>query len=398
MGNLRRLLTFLTLFVFFWPMGNPDDPSVPGLLASKNYLFLLALTWAGILIGLVSDGMREGDGILDALVVVFLLMSVFEVLYSLSLGGKILALHLIPMLYSTYFLGRIADGDEVERFLPYVFALGILFVFLTAAYQLVMYAGMQMRFGTRTAFFSPVGITFGTYMFNRERSLWRKGIFLGTVLLSAVVLLLFGNRTAYLSVFVLFLLLLWGSRRARNLRSMLLTIAGIGAVGAGSVLALGSLYVGPVFVLYVLNRFLSLFTRVSRGQDPSLLVRKYDIAGAMERWGWQPFFGRSISDYMLRGLEGSKLLIVDNAYVTFLWKYGAVGLMTFLALLGYSLYVVLDLFRRDTGPLITLLVLLFFDLLVISVSTSVFNAYVHVASLFLLLGIASSRRASLSAV
>ncbi len=398
MGNVRRLVTFLSLFVLLWTMGNPDDPSVPGLVASKNYAFILFLSWSGILVGLVANGIRKGDGLMDAFMVTFFLLSVFEVMYSLSLGKRVIALHLIPMLYSTYFLGRLSDWREFERYLPYVFALGILLVFLTTVYQMLMYAGLQLRFGTRTAFFSPVGVTFGAYMFNRERSLWKRGIFLGVVLLSAVVLLLFGNRTAYLSVFVLLLILLWGSRRARNLRSMLLTMGGIGAAGVGSVFLLGTLYVGPVFITYVLNRFLSLFTRLGKGEDPSVLIRKYDIANAMERWGWQPFFGRSISDYMLRGLEGSKLLFVDNAYVTLLWKYGAVGLMGFITLLGYALYLSFDLFRRDMSPFNTLLILLFADLLVISISTSVFTTYVHVAALSLLLGVASSKRASLSAL
>lgn len=398
MGNVRRIVTFLALFVLFWVMANPDDPSVPGLVASKNYAFILAVSWFGTLAGIASNGVRKGDDLMDAIMVSFFLLSVFEVMYSLSLGGRVIALHLIPMLYSTYFLGRMADWRVFERYLPYVFALGILFVFLSSAYQMIMYAGMQLRFGTRTAFFAPVGITFGTYMFNRERPLWKKGIFLGTVLLSSVVLLLFGNRTAYLSVFVLLLILLWGSRRARNLKSMLLTIGGMVASGVGSVLTLGTLYVGPVFITYVLNRFLSIFTRLGKGEDPSVMVRKYDIASAMERWGWQPFFGRSISDYMLRGLEGSKLLFVDNAYVTFLWKYGAVGLMVFLILIGYALYLSLHLFRREVSPFNTFLILLLADLIVISISTSVFTTYVHVAALSLLLGVASSKRASFSAV
>ena len=391
MGNLRRLLTLLALFVFFWPMGNPDDPSVPGLLASQNYAFLIAITWAGILLGIISEGWKEGDGVLDALFLAFFMLGVFEVLFSLSLGGKINALHLIPLLYTTYFLGRLVDPDDFAGYLPYVFALGILFVFLTAAYQLVMYAGMQMRFGTRTAFFAPVGIVFGTYMLTREEGLLRRGIFLGTVILSVVVLVLFGNRTAYLSVFVLFTLLLWVTRLERKVRAALLTVSGIIASGIFGVLALGTAYVGPIFLRYVFQRFMSIFTKLGKGQDLSVIIRKYDIANALDRWRLEPFFGRSISDYLLRGLEGSKIIVVDNSFVTFLWKYGALGLTVFLSLLLYSTYALWKLLKVELSPFTLLTLLTLVNLLVISISTSVFTTYVHVANLSLLLGIVSTK-------
>jgi len=398
MGNLRRLLTFLALFVFFWPIGNPDDPLSPGLYGSKNYLFLVLVAWFGTLVGLVSRGWKRGDDLMDVIVLSFLILGVFEVLYSLSLGGKIIFMHPIPFLYTVYFLGRLVDPDEFERYLPYVFVLGIFFIFLTTAYQVVLLFTFKFRFGTRTAFFAPVGIAFSIYMFNRVNSLKEKVMYLLAMVLSVVVLVLFGNRTAYLSLFVLLGLTLVISRMAKNLRSMLVTMGSVVAVGTLSVTLLGIMYMGPIFVIYVAQRFLSIFTKLGKGQDPSVMIRKYDMVNALDRWAWQPFFGRSPSDYMLRGIEGSTILFVDNAFVTLLWKYGAVGLMLFLTFLGYSSYLIWRLLKVEKTPFTLLTVFIFVNLLVISISTSVFTTYVHVASLSLLLGVASRKLGYLSAL
>ena len=396
MGNLRRLLTFLALFVFFWPIGNPDDPLSPGLYGSENYLFIVAVAWFGILVGLMSRGWEKGDDLMDTIVLSLLLLGVFEVLYSLSLGGKILFMHPIPFLYTVYFLGRLVDPEEFERYLPYVFVLGMFFVFLITFYQVVLLSSYKLRFGTRTAFFAPVGVAFSIYMFNRTDSLREKAMYLLTMVLSVVVMTLFGNRTAYLSLFVLLGLTLIISRIVRNLRSMLVTMGSVAAVGTMSVALLGIMYMGPIFVIYVVQRFFSIFTKLGKGRDPSVMIRKYDIAHALDRWVWQPFFGRSPSDYMLRGIEGSTILFVDNAFVTLLWKYGAVGLLLFLTFLGYSAYLIWNLLKVEKTPFTLLTAFIFVNLLVISISTSVFTTYVHVASLSLLLGVASRKRGHLS--
>jgi hypothetical protein len=359
---------------------------------------LVAVTWFGILVGITAGRWKRGSDIMDALVLSIFSIGAFEVLYSLSIGGKVTFMHPIPFLYTAYFLGRLVDPRDFERYLPYVFSLGILFIFLTTLYDVLLFMGQKFRFGTRTAFFSPVGIVFGIYMFNVESAVRKKLLFLLVVVLSIVVLVLFGNRTAYLSLFVLLGALLVISRVEGKLRPVLITMGSMVASGTLSVVGLGVLYAGPLFIIRVVNRFASIFTRLGKGQDTSVLIRKYDIANAIERWSWEPFFGRSLSASMLRSIEGSTLMFVDNTFVTILWKYGAIGLTVFLTFLLYSAHLIWELLKRERTPFTLLLAFNFVNLLMMSISTSVFTTYVHVASLSVLLGVASTKLASHSAV
>jgi MFS family permease len=248
-----------------------------------------------------------------------------------------------------------------------------------------------LRFGYRNAFFTPTILGISLYLISDERNLYKRFLYLLSILLSVAVIILGGNRTNYIVVFAILLLLIfyrWYKRESVLKQSSVILISFTITIALG--LSFGYIMFGKAFLLYVFSRFSTLLSPHETLTDPSAQIRAYDFSLALSRFSLSPAFGRAEMDILTRWIEGSTLFFVDNSFINVLWKMGLFGFGVYILMLSYSLYIVIRgvLMKYD---LAFFTLLLFISLLILSLTTSSLIYYIHIAVLMVCVGVISKK-------
>jgi hypothetical protein len=393
MGDLRRVENLIPLTVLFLGIINPHPSEAFGYRAVLVVYFMLLLTFLGIALNLAYSKFPKADPILSNLIIAFALTHTFSLISALGFGRKIFGNEhmFIPYFYLAYFLGLFANFKVLSRWIPTLFVFSVFFIFSEVLVDMFKEYNPTFRFGYRNAFFTPTILGISLYLIYDERNLYKRLLYLLSILLSVAVIILGGNRTNYIVVFaILFLLIFYRWYKGESVlkQSSVILISFTITIALG--LSFGYLMFGKAFLLYVFSRFSTLLSPHETLTDPSAQIRAYDFSLALSRFSLSPAFGRAEMDILTRWIEGSALFFVDNSFINVLWKMGLFGFGVYILMLSYSLYIVIRgvLMKYD---LAFFTLLLFISLLILSLTTSSLIYYIHIAVLMVCVGVISKR-------
>jgi len=393
MGDLRRVENLIPLTVLFLGIINPHPSEAFGYRAVLVVYFMLLLTFLGIALNLAYSRFPKADPILGNLIIAFALTHTFSLISALGFGRKIFGNEhmFIPYFYLAYFLGLFANFKVLSRWIPTLFVFSLFFIFSEVLVDMFKEYNPTFRFGYRNAFFTPTILGISLYLISDERNLYKRLLYLLSILLSVAVIILGGNRTNYIVVFAILLLLVfyrWYKGESVLKQSSVILISFTITIALG--LLFGYLMFGKAFLLYVFSRFSTLLSPHETLTDPSAQIRAYDFSLALSRFSLSPAFGRAEMDILTRWIEGTALFFVDNSFINVLWKMGLFGFGVYTLMLSYSLYIVIMgvLMKYD---LAFFTLLLFVSLLILSLTTSSLIYYIHIAVLMVCVGVISKR-------
>lgn len=393
MGDLRRVENLIPLTVLFLGIINPHPSEAFGYRAVLVVYFMLLLTFLGITLNLAYSKFPKADPILSNLIIAFALTHTFSLISALGFGRKIFGNEhmFIPYFYLAYFLGLFANFKVLSRWIPTLFVFSVFFIFSEVLVDMFKEYNPTFRFGYRNAFFTPTILGISLYLISDERKLYKRLLYLLSILLSVTVIILGGNRTNYIVVFAtLFLLIFYRWYKGESVlkQSSVILISFTITIALG--LLFGYLMFGKAFLLYVFSRFSTLLSPHETLTDPSAQIRAYDFSLALSRFSLSPAFGRAEMDILTRWIEGSALFFVDNSFINVLWKMGLFGFGVYILMLSYSLYIVIRgvLMKYD---LAFFTLLLFISLLILSLTTSSLIYYIHIAVLMVCVGVISRK-------
>lgn len=393
MGDLRRVENLIPLTVLSLGIINPHPSEAFGYRAVLVVYFMLLLTFLGITLNLAYSKFPKADPILSNLIIAFALTHTFSLISALGFGRKIFGNEhmFIPYFYLAYFLGLFANFKVLSRWIPTLFVFSVFFIFSEVLVDMFKEYNPTFRFGYRNAFFTPTILGISLYLIYDERNLYKRLLYLLSILLSVAVIILGGNRTNYIVVFaILFLLIFYRWYKGESVlkQSSVILISFTITIALG--LSFGYLMFGKAFLLYVFSRFSTLLSPHETLTDPSAQIRAYDFSLALSRFSLSPAFGRAEMDILTRWIEGSALLFVDNSFINVLWKMGLFGFGVYILMLSYSLYIVIRgvLMKYD---LAFFTLLLFISLLILSLTTSSLIYYIHIAVLMVCVGVISRK-------
>jgi hypothetical protein len=354
---------------------------------------MLLLTFLGIALNLAYSKFPKADPILSNLIIAFALTHTFSLISALAFGRKIFGNEhmFIPYFYLAYFLGLFANFKVLSRWIPTLFVFSVFFIFLEVLVDMFKEYNPTFRFGYRNAFFTPTILGISLYLISDERKLYKRLLYLLSILLSVAVIILGGNRTNYIVVFAILLLLIfyrWYKGESVLKQSSVILISFTITIALG--LLFGYLMFGKAFLLFVFSRFSTLLSPHETLTDPSAQIRAYDFSLALNRFSLSPAFGRAEMDILTRWIEGSALFFVDNSFINVLWKMGLFGFGIYILMLSYSLYIVIrGVLMKYDFAFFTLL--LFVSLLILAFTTSSLIYYIHIAVLMVCVGVISKR-------
>jgi len=393
MGDLRRVENLIPLTVLSLGIINPHPSEAFGYRAVLVVYFMLLLTFLGITLNLAYSKFPKADPILSNLIIAFALTHTFSLISALGFGRKIFGNEhmFIPYFYLAYFLGLFANFKVLSRWIPTLFVFSVFFIFSEVLVDMFKEYNPTFRFGYRNAFFTPTILGISLYLISDERNLYKRLLYLLSILLSVTVIILGGNRTNYIVVFAtLFLLIFYRWYKGESVlkQSSVILISFTITIALG--LLFGYLMFGKAFLLYVFSRFSTLLSPHETLTDPSAQIRAYDFSLALSRFSLSPAFGRAEMDILTRWIEGSALFFVDNSFINVLWKMGLFGFGVYILMLSYSLYIVIRgvLMKYD---LAFFTLLLFISLLILSLTTSSLIYYIHIAVLMVCVGVISRK-------
>jgi len=364
---------------------------------------MLILTFLGIALNLAYNRFPRIDPTLGHLVLAFALAHTFSLISAYGFWRELFGNErvfvsyfrfgnehvLIPYLYLAYFLGISADGRFLSKWIPYIFVSSIFFIFVTTLVDIFKEYNPIFRFGYRNIFFSPTILTISLYLMYDDKNLLRRIIYTLAVFLSVTLIILHGYRTSYLMVAVSVLLLIayrWYKGQNALAQALLVLLSFAFALALG--LSLGYLMFGRPFLLFVFSRFSSILSTQVFIIDPSAQVRSYDISLAVGRFLLSPMFGRTEMDFLIRWIEGVWIFFIDNSFLNVLWKKGIFGLVIYVTMLAYALYVVIKgVLNKNDFAFFTFL--LFSSLLILSFASSSLIYYIHIAVLMICVGVLS---------
>ncbi|MCC6012203.1 hypothetical protein LM594_04430 [Candidatus Caldipriscus sp.] len=393
MGDLRRVENLIPLTVLFLGIINPHPSEAFGYRAVLIVYFMLLLTFLGIALNLAYSKFPKADPILSNLIIAFALTHTFSLISALGFGRKIFGNEhmFIPYFYLAYFLGLFANFKVLSRLIPTLFVFSVFFIFSEVLVDMFKEYNPTFRFGYRNAFFTPTILGISLYLISDERKLYKRFLYLLSILLSVAVIILGGNRTNYIVVFAtLFLLIFYRWYKGESVlkQSSVILISFTITIALG--LLFGYLMFGKAFLLYVFSRFSTLLSPHETLTDPSAQIRAYDFSLALSRFSLSPAFGRAEMDILTRWIEGSALFFVDNSFINVLWKMGLFGFGVYTLMLSYSLYIVIrGVLMKYDFAFFTLL--LFISLLILSLTTSSLIYYIHIAVLMVCVGVISRK-------
>jgi hypothetical protein len=393
MGDLRRVENLIPLTVLFLGIINPHPSEAFGYRAVLVVYFMLLLTFLGIALNLAYSRFPKADSILSNLIIAFALTHTFSLISALAFGRKIFGNEhmFIPYFYLAYFLGLFANFKVLSRWIPPLFVFSVFFIFSEVLVDMFKEYNPTFRFGYRNAFFTPTILGISLYLISDERNLYKRLLYLLSILLSVAVIILGGNRTNYIVVFAtLFLLIFYRWYKGESVlkQSSVILISFTITIALG--LSFGYIMFGKAFLLYVFSRFSTLLSPHETLTDPSAQIRAYDFSLALSRFSLSPAFGRAEMDILTRWIEGSALFFVDNSFINVLWKMGLFGFGVYILMLSYSLYIVIrGVLMKYDFAFFTLL--LFISLLILSLTTSSLIYYIHIAVLMVCVGVISKR-------
>ncbi len=354
MGNLRRIKNIIPLIVLFISVVNFHPSDVFGYFAVALVSFLASTVYA--------QKLKVDENVL------------------------------IPFLFLSYFIGLYGDRKVLEKAIPLIFLISSPLILFTTVMDIFKGFNTTLRFGYRNVFFTPFIISLSLFLMPEAKRKMRLVYFL-IILISTASMILFGNRTNYIALatliamIVAYRLLFFGLKKMMvQVGSIFLTFVG----GMVSGVVLGYIMFGPLFIFYILGRFLSIF-KIFSGEtmDASAQIRIYDYSLAIDRFGQSPMFGKTVSDVLVRWVEGKIIGMVDNTYITVMWKLGMFGLGIFLVMLTYAFYTtVRATLKGSRFAFITLM--LFVSLLIISTTTTALIMYIHIAALMVCVGVVGS--------
>jgi len=393
MGDLRRVENLIPLTVLSLGIINPHPSEAFGYRAVLVVYFMLLLTFLGITLNLAYSKFPKADPILSNLIIAFALTHTFSLISALGFGRKIFGNEhmFIPYFYLAYFLGLFANFKVLSRWIPTLFVFSVFFIFSEVLVDMFKEYNPTFRFGYRNTFFTPTILGISLYLISDERNLYKRLLYLLSILLSVAVIILGGNRTNYIVVFAtLFLLIFYRWYKGESVlkQSSVILISFTITIALG--LSFGYLMFGKAFLLYVFSRFSTLLSPHETLTDPSAQIRAYDFSLALSRFSLSPAFGRAEMDILTRWIEGSALFFVDNSFINVLWKMGLFGFGVYILMLSYSLYIVIRgvLMKYD---LAFFTLLLFISLLILSLTTSSLIYYIHIAVLMVCVGVISRK-------
>jgi hypothetical protein len=393
MGDLRRVENLIPLTVLFLGLINPHPSEAFGYRAVLVVYFMLLLTFWGIALNLAYSKFPKADPILTNLIIAFALTHTFSLISALAFGRKIFGNEhmFIPYFYLAYFLGLFANFKVLSRWIPTLFVFSVFFIFSEVLVDMFKEYNPTFRFGYRNAFFTPTILGISLYLISDERNPYKRLLYLLSILLSVAVIILGGNRTNYIVVFAILLLLIfyrWYKGESVLKQSSVILISFTITIILG--LSFGYIMFGKAFLLYVFSRFSTLLSPHETLTDPSAQIRAYDFSLALNRFSLSPAFGRAEMDILTRWIEGSALFFVDNSFINVLWKMGLFGFGVYILMLSYSLYIVIRgvLMKYD---LAFFTLLLFVSLLILSLTTSSLIYYIHIAVLMVCVGVVSRK-------
>jgi hypothetical protein len=393
MGDLRRVENLIPLTVLSLGIINPHPSEAFGYRAVLVVYFMLLLTFLGIAVNLAYSRFPKADPILSNLIIAFALTHTFSLISALGFGRKIFGNEhmFIPYFYLAYFLGLFANFKVLSRLIPTLFVFSVFFIFSEVLVDMFKEYNPTFRFGYRNAFFTPTILGISLYLISDERKLYKRLLYLLSILLSVAVIILGGNRTNYIVVFaILFLLIFYRWYKGESVlkQSSVILISFTITIALG--LSFGYLMFGKAFLLYVFSRFSTLLSPHETLTDPSAQIRAYDFSLALSRFSLSPAFGRAEMDILTRWIEGSALFFVDNSFINVLWKMGLFGFGVYILMLSYSLYIVIrGVLMKYDFAFFTLL--LFISLLILSLTTSSLIYYIHIAVLMVCVGVISRK-------
>jgi len=393
MGDLRRVENLIPLTVLSLGIINPHPSEAFGYRAVLVVYFMLLLTFLGITLNLAYSKFPKADPILSNLIIAFALTHTFSLISALGFGRKIFGNEhmFIPYFYLAYFLGLFANFKVLSRWIPTLFVFSVFFIFSEVLVDMFKEYNPTFRFGYRNTFFTPTILGISLYLISDERNLYKRLLYLLSILLSVAVIILGGNRTNYIVVFAtLFLLIFYRWYKGESVlkQSSVILISFTITIALG--LSFGYIMFGKAFLLYVFSRFSTLLSPHETLTDPSAQIRAYDFSLALSRFSLSPAFGRAEMDILTRWIEGSALFFVDNSFINVLWKMGLFGFGVYILMLSYSLYIVIRgvLMKYD---LAFFTLLLFISLLILSLTTSSLIYYIHIAVLMVCVGVISRK-------
>jgi hypothetical protein len=393
MGDLRRVENLIPLTVLFLGIINPHPSEAFGYKAVIVVYFMLLLTFLGIALNLAYSRFPKTDPILSNLIIAFALTHTFSLISALAFGRKIFGNEhmFIPYFYLAYFLGLFANFKVLSRGIPTLFVFSVFFIFSEVLVDMFKEYNPTFRFGYRNAFFTPTILGISLYLISDERNLYKRLLYLLSIPLSVAVIILGGNRTNYIVVFAILLLLIfyrWYKRESVLKQSSVILISFTITIALG--LSFGYIMFGKAFLLYVFSRFSTLLSPHETLTDPSAQIRAYDFSLALSRFSLSPAFGRAEMDILTRWIEGSTLFFVDNSFINVLWKMGLFGFGVYILMLSYSLYIVIrGVLMKYDFAFFTLL--LFVSLLILAFTTSSLIYYIHIAVLMVCVGVISRK-------
>jgi hypothetical protein len=241
---------------------------------------MLFLTFLGIALNLAYSRFPNADPILSNLIIAFALTHTFSLISALAFGRKIFGNEhmFIPYFYLAYFLGLFANFKVLSRWIPTLFVFSVFFIFSEVLVDMFKEYNPTFRFGYRNAFFTPTILGISLYLISDERNLYKRLLYLLSILLSVAVIILGGNRTNYIVVFAILLLLIfyrWYKRESVLKQSSVIFISFTITIALG--LLFGYLMFGKAFLLYVFSRFSTLLSPHETLNDPSTQIRAYDF-------------------------------------------------------------------------------------------------------------------------
>jgi hypothetical protein len=372
---------------------NPHPSEAFGYRAVLVVYFMLLLTFLGIALNLAYSKFPKADPILSNLIIAFALTHTFSLISALGFGRKIFGNEhmFIPYFYLAYFLGLFANFKVLSRWIPTLFVFSVFFIFSEVLVDMFKEYNPTLRFGYRNIFFTPTILGISLYLISDEKNLYKRLLYLLSILLSVAVIILGGNRTNYIVVFAILLLLIfyrWYKKESVLKQSSVILISFTITIALG--LSFGYIMFGKAFLLYVFSRFSTLLSPHETLTDPSAQIRAYDFSLALSRFSLSPAFGRAEMDILTRWIEGSALFFVDNSFINVLWKMGLFGFGVYILMLSYSLYIVIrGVLMKYDFAFFTLL--LFVSLLILSLTTSSLIYYIHIAVLMVCVGVISRK-------
>lgn len=400
MGNLRRVENLIPLTVLFLSLINPHPSEAFGYRAVLVVYFIILLVFVGILWNFAFLPIPKTDNTLNYLVIVFIAIYIFSLISALGLE-KTLRFdehRFIPLLYASYFLGTFADEKNFPKVMPAVFMVSSVFILLEVFIDIFKEYNPTFRFGYRNVFYTPFIFAISVYLMSDERSGIRKVLYFFAAFISLICMVLFGNRTNYLSLGVLTLLIfVYAGFKGNIIKVKDYIINTIGTLSITGLLGLGIGYVmfGYGFLLYVFWRISSLFIPSETIYDPAAQIRIYDYSLAFQRFSLSPAFGQTEFDILIRWIQGKIVNFVDNSFITVLWKMGIFGFAIYVVLLIYSFAIVLKgVLKKDDFAFFTLL--LFISFLITSLTTTILIYYIHIAPLMICVGIVAKRLSNIS--